>query len=151
LKKYSDNISPEYMEYVNVMTRESNEIFSRDAGLMISWDELAFRLINCEKFLTGYPAETVRKKVVGDLYMYYLVSYLIGQNNTPAYSYENNKVNPEVLDSYAKLISEYPDYKTTDLIKSWQEVLAGTGNTVNDSVLESVDGIKMEAVHAFNL
>jgi hypothetical protein len=151
LEKYSDNMSPEYLEYVNVMARESNEIFSRDAGLMISWDELAFRLINCEKFLTVYPTATVRKKAVGDFYMYYLVSYLIGQNNTPTYSYENNQVIPEVLNSYAKLISDYPDYKTTGLIKSYQEILAETGNTVNDSVFKRVDGIKREAVHAFNL
>ncbi|MFA5015438.1 MAG: hypothetical protein WC549_07860 [Actinomycetota bacterium] len=151
LKKYSEYLSPMYFDYINVMALESNKVFSRDAALTISWDELALRLINCEEFLLNYPDETIRKRSVGDLYMRYLVSYIIGQNNTPTYSYENNTIYPEVLDSYDKLFLEYPDYITADLIRSYTEILAETDNTINESVFEEINGIYREAVLSFEL
>jgi len=151
IKKYSEYLSPMYFDYINVMALESNKVFSRDAALTISWDELALRLINCEEFLLNYPDETIRKRSVGDLYMRYLKSYIIGQDNTLTYSYENNTMYPEVLDSYDKLFSEYPDYVTTDLIRSYQEILAGTDNTINESVFEEINGIYREAVLSFEL
>lgn len=151
LKKYSDNISPEYLDYVNIMATESNKIFSRDAALTISWDELALRLINCEEFLVSYPSDSIRKKAVGDLYMNYLVSYIIGQNNTPTYSYENKEIKPEVLESYSKLITDYPDNVTARLIRKYQEILSGTKNIVDDTALKQIEDIYRQAVHSFNL
>ena len=151
LKKYSDYLSQQFRDYLNIMAVESNKIFSRDAALAISWDELAFRLINCEGFLISYPEDNVRKKEVGDLYMKYLVSYFLGQNNTPSFSYENNAISPDVLDSYDKLVSQYPDNITTDLTKKYQSILEGDTNIVNDSVYKELDEIYKEAVRAFGL
>jgi hypothetical protein len=150
-KRYAEYLSPMYFDYINVMALESNKISSRDAALTISWDELALRLINCEEFLLNYPDETIRKRAVGDLYMRYLVSYIVGQNNTPSRNYEDNVVLPEVLESYDKLILEYPDHITTDLIRSYKEILAETDNTINDPVFEEIDGIYREAVLSFEL
>jgi len=150
-KRYAEFLSPMYFDYINVMALESNKIFSRDAALTISWDELALRLISCEEFLLNYPDETIRKRAVGDLYMRYLSSYMVGQNNTPSYSYENNIVYPEVLESYDKLLLEYPDYITTSLIRSYQEILAEIDNIINDSVFEEINGIYREAVLSFEL
>jgi hypothetical protein len=150
-KRYAEFLSPMYFDYINVMALESNKISSRDAALTISWDELALRLISCEEFLLNYPDETIRKRAVGDLYMRYLVSYIVGQNNTPSRSYENNIVYPEVLESYDKLLLEYPDHITADLIRSYQEILAESDNTINDSVFEEINGIYREAVLSFEL
>jgi hypothetical protein len=150
-KRYAEYLSQMYFDYINVMALESNKISSRDAALTISWDELALRLINCEEFLLNYPDETIRKRAAGELYMRYLVSYIVGQNNTPSRNYENNIVYPEVLESYDKLILEYPDYITTDLIRSYQEILAESDNTINDSVFEEINGIYREAVLSFEL
>lgn len=151
LKKYSEYLSPMYFDYINVMALESNKVSSRDAALTISWDELALRLINSEEFLINYPDETIRKRSVGDLYMRYLVSYTIGQNNTPAYDYDDKTIHPEVLESYDELILEYPDYMTADLVRSYKEILAETDNIVNESVLEEINDIYREAVLSFKL
>ncbi|HEY4662626.1 MAG TPA: hypothetical protein VIH07_02990, partial [Candidatus Humimicrobiaceae bacterium] len=150
-KRYAEFLSPMYFDYINVMALESNKISSRDAALTISWDELALRLISCEEFLLNYPDETIRKRAVGDLYMRYLVSYIVGQNNTPSRNYENNIVYPEVLDSYDKLFLEYPDHITAGLIRSFQEILAESDNTINDSVFEEINAIYREAVLSFEL
>ncbi|MDD5622393.1 MAG: hypothetical protein PHQ09_04425, partial [Actinomycetota bacterium] len=151
LKRYSEYLSSMYFDYINVMALESNKVFSRDAALTISWDELALRLINCEDFLLNYPDETIRKRSVGDLYMRYLKSYMIGQDNTPTYSYENNTIHTGVLESYDKLFLEYPDYITADLIRSYQEILAETDNIVNEDIFEEINGIYREAVLSFEL
>ncbi|MHB1347881.1 MAG: hypothetical protein ACYCXK_10375 [Candidatus Humimicrobiaceae bacterium] len=151
LKKYSPYLSQQFGDYLNIMAVESNKIFSRDAALAISWDELAFRLINCEGFLISYPEDTVRKKEVGDLYMKYLVSYYLGQNNTPSFSYDNNAIKPDVLDSYNKLVSQYPDNITTDITKKYQAILEGSNYIVNDSVYAKLDELYKEAVLSFGL
>jgi hypothetical protein len=76
---------------------------------------------------------------------------MIGQNNTPSYSYDNNKINQEVLDSYSKLISDHPDNITTDLIKKYQVILVENGNKVNDSIFKKLDDIYKLAVQSFKL
>ncbi|MHB1376406.1 MAG: hypothetical protein ACYCXB_03170 [Candidatus Humimicrobiaceae bacterium] len=151
LKKYSDYLSQQFKDYLNIMADESNKVFSRDAALTISWNELASRLINCEGFLISYPEDNIRKKEVGDLYMKYLVSYFLGQNNTPSFSYENNTIRPDVLDSYNKLVSEYPDSITTALTKQYQTILEGNNNIINDSVYTKLDEIYRGAVRSFGL
>ena len=51
LRKYLSYLSQQYKDCLNIMAQESNKIYSRDAALTISWNELSFRLINCEQFL----------------------------------------------------------------------------------------------------
>lgn len=151
LRKYLSYLSQQYKDCLNIMAQESNKIYSRDAALTISWNELSFRLINCEQFLINYTEDNIRRKTVGDLYMNYLVSYIVGQNNTPSYSYENNKINIEVLNSYSKLILDYPDSITINLIKKYQEILGEANDTMNDLVFKKIDDIYREAVRSFNL
>lgn len=151
IKKYSGNITPQYQDYLNIMARQSNKLFSRDAAITISWDELALRLAECEEFFASYPEDNVRRMAAGELYINYLRSYMIGQDNTPTYSYEDNKVKQEVLDSYDKFIADYPDYVTSDLIKSYKEILADSNNTVNDEIFEKVDDICNQASDTFGI
>lgn len=151
LKKYSQYITQQYQDYINIMAMESNKVHSRDAALTITWDELAFRLISCDKYLSQYPDDDLKKKAIGDLYMKYLVSYMIGQNNTPSYSYENKKINPEVLDSYDKLVSDYPSYITINIINEYMEILSVNNNIVDDQVLQKTNDIYKQAINSFSL
>lgn len=151
LKKYSSYLTPQYQDYLDIMATESNKIYSRDAALTISWDELAFRLINCEEYLVQYPGDNIKKKVIGDFYMKYLMSYMIGQNNTPSYSYEDNKINTEVLESYSRFISDYYDSVSANLIKDYQKILTDNNNTVDDYIFKKINDIYKQAVRSFNL
>lgn len=151
LGKYSGYLTPQYQDYISIMARESENIYARDAALTISWDELALRLINCEEYLVSHPDVSVRKKEIGELYMKYLISYLTGQDNTPSYSYENNIIKPEVLESYQKIITGYPDYITSSLVEMYREIVTDNNNIIDSAVLKELDEIYRQALFSFNL
>ncbi len=152
LKKYNQYLPEEFINYHDVMAAESNEISSRDAALVISWDELAERTINSEVYLIDYPEDTIRKVNVADLYMIYLRSYLFGQSNTPNRDvYNTNQVYDEVLESYRKTAQQYPETQTGQIIVDYLKLLEENDFVVSDDMLDLITDYLKRPIAAYNL
>ncbi|WP_026896266.1 hypothetical protein [Clostridiisalibacter paucivorans] len=136
LKKYKEYLSEDINAYIDLMSKESNEIMTRDAALAISWEELADRTITTEKFLVKYP-NAVRHEQIMDLYYSYITSYMYGLSNTPIFSWEDNKILDEVKDSYENIISEYPDSLTSEIIKKHLLKIENNNYIINDKIFEN--------------
>lgn len=50
-KKFSSYATPDIKEYIDIMTVESNQLFAKDAALVIGWDEVVNRALAQEQFL----------------------------------------------------------------------------------------------------
>jgi hypothetical protein len=151
LKKYSDFLPTEYISYIYVMSEESNEVFTRDAGLVVSWDELADRLIESEMFLIDFPENTIRKKNISGLYMSYLNSYLLGQNNTPNRDYSTNRVYEEVLDSYRNIADKYPATQSGSIIKNFLKLLEENDYVISDDMFKIINDYLKRPVNIYDL
>lgn len=146
LKKYSSRLTQEYNEYLQLRAEESNKIYSRDAALMISWDEIAARMINTENYLVRYLQDSPRRAEAGELFLGYFSAYIYGQNNTPTRDYSTNRVFDEVIQSYRNTIANNPGSKAASIISKLllrlennkfildEELLGSLGNYINELI-----------------
>ena len=151
MKKYVPYLSRDFIDYFEVMAAESNEVYSRDAGLAISWEELAVRIIDSEYYLIAYPEETIRKMNVADLYMSYFSAYLFGQNNTPNRDYLTGQVYEEVLESYRKTAGQYPDTQAGQVSEDYLALLEGNGFVLSDDMLKTAGDYLKRPISVYGL
>ena len=151
LKKYSQYLEKEYINYLEVRAAESNYIYSRDAAIIISWDELAERMMRAEKFLIDYPSETSRKIAVGKLFLGYMASYIYGQDNTRTWDWTTNIVYDEVVESYDKTIAKYQGTTAADILNKLLDDLKSNDFTVDRYFIDIPDKYLKDAIKAYGL
>jgi hypothetical protein len=123
-KTYASRLSPELSDYIMLQAVESNDKMAADAGLLISWDQLAQRSLAAESYATNYPKSPELEEVK---YLYidrYLTAYLYGLDNTPVYDFETFKLLNEVKISYKKLVKEHPETITAKVVVDYLDLLS---------------------------
>ncbi|GGG77636.1 hypothetical protein [Paenibacillus radicis (ex Gao et al. 2016)] len=147
-QKFSAYLSDALKQYVALKAVESSKPAAKDAGLVISWDELAERAVMAETFVSDYPDSPERAEVLQLYTDSYLSMYIYGLNNTPIFDYDTYKLKPETKASYEKLQANHPNTVTAETVKRFLEVLAGTGGRV----YENKEGMqtKIAAVQRFH-
>lgn len=151
LKKYAQYIEKEYIDYLEIRAAESNYIYSRDAAIIISWDELAERMMRAEKFLIDYPSQTPRKIAVGQLFLGYMASYIYGQDNTRTWDWSTNIVYEEVAQSYNKTIAKYQGTTAAGILNKLLDELKNNDFTVDRYFIDIPDKYLKDAIKAYGL
>lgn len=101
MKQYNNHISDEVKDYIAIEALDSNKPVAIDAGLVISYDELAERIIKIENYIQKYSEGKRYEEMLGN-YRSKLTFYLNGLDNTPIADYETKKIYKDVFDSYGK-------------------------------------------------
>lgn len=116
-QKFKKDISEELDDYLDLLKKVEIQITS-DAGLIITWAELADMILLCEEFLTE-NTETKYSSLVMSLYMERLHFLMWGLDNTPIIDLwseeEVKQLDPDVSAVYQKLIAD-TKYKTGKII-----------------------------------
>lgn len=112
-KKYSDKVTPDIKEYIDLMAVESNNVPAKDAALVISWEEVLKRALNQEKYIAQHK-NSIKIDEVKALYKKYLTFTLLGLNNTPLFSYDSKLMDPDARKAYENFLK---DGKDSDFIK----------------------------------
>ncbi len=120
-KKYKPYVTEEMKDYIDIQAVESNEISWNDAAIVISWDEVRNRALNHEKFINKYP-DAQRIEKIKKQYLIYVMSYIYGANNTPAFDYGDNKLEEELKQSYLGL-SINKDSRLYNALEEYIEIL----------------------------
>ncbi|MGE5398017.1 MAG: hypothetical protein ACM3MK_10840 [Chitinophagales bacterium] len=121
-KPYKPYVTKDIKAYIDIMTNESEEATAEDNGIAISWDQLASRALQSESFVNLYP-QSARFQAVNDLYNDYVSFYLYGANNSPAFDYQTQTLNQELLESYKNLIKDSPNSQLAQIILQYLPVL----------------------------
>lgn len=137
-KKFAPYISEDIAAYLSIMSKQSEKHFAEDAALTVGLDELAGRVVETEDFINKYSTNTYIDKVK-ELDKYYLTAYLLGLNNTPAFSYDDNKLKQEFLDSYTDSMNKYKDSKLAEILKNYTDLLSKNGNKRTSEILDFVN------------
>ncbi|MCY6959245.1 hypothetical protein [Clostridium brassicae] len=99
IKKYNSYITEDIKEYISLKSIESTSPSVTDSSLIISWDEIFNRAIQCENFLKKYSYSN-KLDDIKNQYVFYVTCYLYGQDNTPAFDYKTNHLKSVVKKSY---------------------------------------------------
>lgn len=140
-KKFTNYVSPDIKDYINIMAVESKKVPAKDAALVIGWDEIINRSLSQEKFINTYK-DSIKLNDVKQLYKKYVTFSLYGANNTPLFSYDANALDPEAREAYLaatkdvgssdylKTLSSFLDivkknnYKLTDEVESYRDSIS---------------------------
>lgn len=122
LKSYNHNVSKKLSDYIEIMSEESDKAAAADGAVVISWDELSKRLLKIDEFTKKY-AEFSRIEKLENLYYKYMMMYLIGLNNTPAYDYQTNKYKDDVINSFNNLISSGKGSNSAEIVAKYLEII----------------------------
>lgn len=112
-KKY---VSNDYKDYIAIMAKDDEELYSADAGIVISFADVGRRVINWEGFIAKYPYSKLTPRAI-ETYKMYQDGYLFGMDNTSTIEYSNNTIYPENLKEFKTFMATHPKSPTTALIK----------------------------------
>ncbi len=116
LEIFENYVTPDYREFLKINAKEDEKLYSADAGLVISFEELGDRILTWENFLRQYPNSKLMEKAK-TIYKSYQHTYLIGMVNTPVVDEQTGKIYPESLAEFKRFSEKHPDSPTTHLIK----------------------------------
>jgi hypothetical protein len=105
---FKDKVTPDYNDYIQQLSKESEGLYSADAGLVISWKELGDRTIFWENFMKKYPKSPLISRVK-EMYNSYLYDYLFGMDNTPTHEHSDGTLYDENRQEFNRIIKKYPN------------------------------------------
>jgi hypothetical protein len=135
LGNFKTNISDDLFDYLTYRGEEVESHTFHDAAVIISWNELGDRIIDWENFLSDYP-DSQYNEDAKSMYDVYLYTFLIGANNTPAYEYPTEILDPALLESYKRYISEFPQSSFTPILEDLLILLEEESYQKTERILE---------------
>lgn len=137
LERFGLNASPSMTDYLDIMARETKRHFGEDGALAVSPDELGERLAAIEAFIDRNP-DFARLADVRQLQSRYLQAFMLGLNNTPAFSYRTNRLNDSFLKSYRDVSKKHPGTRLAALVEQYLRVLEAGNLCKTRQVLDFV-------------
>lgn len=105
-----------YFELAQWQRTEGLEQLVNDAGLIVSWNELADVIATTQEFADDFP-ELARRRGLDTLVGYYKAWYLESRlDNSP--TRDKNGLLPEVKESYEYFLKTYPDSALADEVRA---------------------------------
>ncbi len=111
-------LSPAYRDYAFIYAAQAKEQAVMDGGLLIGFQELGGRIAAWEGYLRTYPDSKWKQEVQCRIAAYQTI-FLTGLDNSPLFE-ENNKLSPDVAQTWQDFVLRYPDSPTTGYIKQIQ-------------------------------
>lgn len=133
IDNYGKYLSNEVKAYLALKEDMTTNKIAEDGGLLISFDELAVRIIDIESFIDNYE-DSIYYDEIENMYHNYLTFYFFGMDNTLTYDDQTSKVKNEVIDSYNKTIKLYPKSYLTTILNSYLPDLKDNNYILSDSI-----------------
>ena len=123
-------------EYLRLMAFERANEFLFDAAVCITWEELADRIVNFEKYLDKYP-HSMFANDIKDSYNRYTSLLLTGCDNTPTRDSQQNgllKLNADVYEAYQRIASTYQHRRLAKIVKEYCSLFEENNMLWNDEL-----------------
>ena len=112
---FKNYVTKDYSDFLLIEAQDNSVLYSGDASLGISFQEVSERVLNWENYLNNYPKSKLFKQA-REKYVAYCSTYLFGMDNTPTFEYSNNEIYPENQLEFNRFISKNPKSKLTALV-----------------------------------
>ncbi|MDD3706131.1 MAG: hypothetical protein PHC45_08740 [Clostridiaceae bacterium] len=140
LKKFSSYAGDDVKDFIDIMAVESNKVPAKDAALVIGWDEVIERALAQEGFIRKHGS-SAKVDDITELQKKYITFMLYGLNNTPLFSYDTKKINPEAKEVYIKAVADNADSELMRLLGRYMEILEKS----NYKLSEEADKFRKDA------
>lgn len=137
LSLFKGHITKDYEEFIALMAKDDEDLYSADAGLAISFNALGKRVLKWENFIAKNPYSKLTPQAI-EIYRDYQQSYLLGMDNTPTIEVTDNTMYPENIKEFKSFSAANPKSPTTKLIKVVMET-KGTKDQISTAVIKAQD------------
>lgn len=141
-------------EYMRIRTAESRKRFSEDAGLRISFSEVAGRVLNWEKFKAKYP-DFFKMSVVDGHIELYTRTLLGGMSNTPSFDFswgdKVGKLRDGPKAAYEHVIHNYPSTNIGQIVSAYYNVIKQNDYEYREEVKSFLDEIQIVPLRGVQL
>ena len=122
---FKDYVTDDYREYLEITSKENEELYYTDGSILVSYDKIADGLLTWENFLKKYPNSDLAEKANEECNIYRRI-YILGSYNSPTREggWENSElfyIPENNLKEFNRFIEKYPDSPTVELIKYYLE------------------------------
>jgi len=126
VNQFAAQLSPGLREFLTMRSREMKKGFTEDAGLLITWNELADRIAAWDRYLKKYGDSPAAGQAgyYGNLY---LAVFLTGIDNSRVFSMEKGALDPAVQKAYDYYLKTYGDTKSAAIIAEYYTILKKNG------------------------
>jgi len=142
LTAFGPYLSYPMLKFLVLQQNDEEQKFTKDAALLISWDELSERIATWETFITENP-NFLALDEAKDQYTIYLDIYLTGIDNSPLFSFESKTLDNAVKQSYLNFIKQHPETRSAQIVKGFLEVLRRNNYMDNRAVQEYLKKTKI--------
>ncbi|MBN2853047.1 MAG: hypothetical protein JXQ23_09975 [Clostridia bacterium] len=146
-KKYSDYLTDEYKEYIDIMAVETDSPAAKDAGLYITYADILDRLLSQEAYISTY-SDSPRLDVMRQQYARYVYFLLYGADNTPAFFYESHMMNDDAKTIYTTVLSNTTDSNVAVIMAPYIAILERNNFTLTDEVVSERGKVQIELLIA---
>ncbi len=115
-------LSEAMKSYIFQTIKERIEKYAGDGAIIIPINNVAGRIIWWENFISKYPDFFIYNDADFN-YRNYLHALLEGLDNTPAFDYENNKLNKEFKEAYQFVMNNHAQTKAAGIVSEYYKVL----------------------------
>lgn len=129
-KIFRGKVSPDLEKFILLNQKDDEVLMVNDAGLSISFKEMADVILRWEKFIQTYPKSKMKPEAK-QLYETYQIWYLFGLDNTPTRDYELGKLYDESKTEMERFLIRYPESPTSKLVKMVLESEESTEDLLN--------------------
>jgi hypothetical protein len=136
-------VSPVTKQYLEGLQLENDQLFSGDAGINISPQQYADRLVWWENFNKRNP-DFILSKRARSIQRHLFTFFLLGMDNTPLINYftDDNGVEKQELDSYfvdayAYLNKKYPNSESNALVKPYKMTVLKNDNAKRERLIKT--------------
>ncbi|MGM0395627.1 MAG: hypothetical protein ACQEP4_01065 [Bacillota bacterium] len=144
LQSYESKVTDEWKEYLEIMAIESDYSAFNDGALMISFDQLAERILRIENYLNRYISGSRQEELL-ELYENQLTVYYKGLPNTPIAEYDSGVVMENVYKSYESTAAS-EGYVTSSMINEYMLAIRDNDMIVDEEILALADQYIDESV-----
>jgi hypothetical protein len=145
LQEYNNYITDEWKEYLAIRAMDSNSPAFVDGSLVISYDDLANRIIKTENYLNRY-LDSSRQEEMLDIYHNKITLYLKGVDNTPIADYTSKRIYDDVLNSYINT-SHNEGYITATILYDYVKAIEENNRIIDAKILGLADELISEAIN----
>lgn len=141
-KDYYKGLSEELKDYYNIKAKESDQPTAIDGGLYISFDELADRIIQAEKYIQRYGGG-IRYGEIHNTYGNLLDIYLSGLPNTPINDPNTKEINKAVMKSYMET-AKVEGSITAHVVNKYISLISENKGIINQNILDKAKDLVKE-------
>jgi hypothetical protein len=134
-ERFGTILTRPFKKYLRIRADEIQQGFARDAGLLISWDQLRERIAMWEQFLRQYP-DFVEKGDVRERLDVYVRTFLTGMDNSRINNFNSKKLRADVKAAYEMFIRANRDSAYYALVRDYYDMLKSKQFNVPDNIEE---------------